>query len=181
MPLKWQKWQTLLPRFKSTHCYRVRANLVKRCHCENFCSSPAGKEKPPLDGQWGLLKRGQRYFSDYYLPLCKRAAFGFQEGFGIEETPAHFAVVFAKPSTLSRAGAADLQAGTLLGFGDVLSLVEEFGYVLDWHGAGIFVGEVFQFPLWLPDLLCVGALSVFWRLPAGSPFPPKTWLLLPKE
>ena len=87
------------------------------------------------------MKRGQRYFSEYSLPLCERAAFGFQEGFENKKTRTHFAGVFAKHHTLPRAVGADLQACTLLGFGDVLSLDQEFGYVLYWHSEGFYKSD----------------------------------------
>jgi hypothetical protein len=82
----------------------------------------------------GFCKEVKDNFSEYSLPLCERAAFGLQQGFGIKETSAHVAFVEAKSPTLPRAGSADLQAGFLLGFGNVLIGVYQLRYVGYWHG-----------------------------------------------
>jgi hypothetical protein len=89
-----------------------------------FWAGLPGKEKPPLEASEGFCKEVKDNFSEYSLPLCERAAFGLQQGFQIDEAPAHFANILPKPPTLSRAGGADLQAGFLLGFGNVLIWVQ---------------------------------------------------------
>jgi hypothetical protein len=78
------------------------------------------KKNPHWLASEGFCKEVKDYFSEYSLPLCERAAFGLQAGFHIKEAFAHLANILPKPPTLPRAGGADIQAGFLLGFGNVL-------------------------------------------------------------